>query len=69
MKFLADMDIAHSTVAFLRTHGYHVVHLRDLETGALVSVTERGIRIRVLPVETDKDNGTIDAMRFATCCS
>jgi len=124
MKFLADMGIARSTVAFLHTRGYDAVHLRDeglqrlddeqiiekaraegrvilthdldfsriialsqarlpsvitfrledmrppqvnhylwevltrfakqLEAGALVSVTERGIRVRVLPVEAEK---------------
>jgi len=29
MKFLADMGLAHSTVAFLRNQEYDVVHLRD----------------------------------------
>ncbi len=121
MRFLADMGLARSTVAFLRTRGHDAVHLRDqglqrlpddeivekargegrvilthdldfgriiavsrvsvpsvitfrlddmrpaqvnhhlaevlarftgqLETGALVSVSERGIRVRSLPVK------------------
>jgi len=29
MKFLADMGLARSTVAFLRAQGYDAVHLRD----------------------------------------
>ena len=29
MKFLADMGLAHSTVAFLRNQEYDAVHLRD----------------------------------------
>ena len=29
MKFLADMGLARSTVAFLRAHGHDAVHLRD----------------------------------------
>jgi predicted nuclease of predicted toxin-antitoxin system len=29
MKFLADMGLARSTVAFLRARGYDAVHLRD----------------------------------------
>ncbi|MBM3299363.1 MAG: DUF5615 family PIN-like protein [Deltaproteobacteria bacterium] len=29
MKFLADMGLARSTVAFLRTQGHDAVHLRD----------------------------------------
>jgi len=124
MKFLADMGLARSTVAFLRAQGYDAVHLRDhglqcleddgiiekalaegrvilmhdlgfsrvvacgrarfpsvitfrledmrpdqvnrylravlhrfreqLETGALVSVSEGGIRVRLLPVKKGK---------------
>jgi predicted nuclease of predicted toxin-antitoxin system len=29
MKFLADMGLAHSTVAFLRAQGHDAIHLRD----------------------------------------
>jgi predicted nuclease of predicted toxin-antitoxin system len=29
MRFLADMGLAHSTVAFLRAQGHDAVHLRD----------------------------------------
>ena len=29
MKFLADMGLARSTVAFLRSRGHDAVHLRD----------------------------------------
>lgn len=29
MKFLADMGVARSTVAFLRGQGHDAVHLRD----------------------------------------
>ncbi|MBC8447354.1 MAG: DUF5615 family PIN-like protein [Chloroflexi bacterium] len=59
MKLLADMGLARSTVAFLRAQGHDAVHLRDeglqrLEdeqiVGALISVHERGIRMRLLPV-------------------
>ena len=125
MKFLADMGLARSTVAFLRAQGHDAVHLRDqglqrlgddeiiekaraegrvilthdldfgriiavsrasvpsvitfrlndmrptqvnhylaevlahfagqLETGALVSVNERGIRVRSLPIKGQAD--------------
>ena len=29
MRFLADMGLAHSTVAFLRACGHDAIHLRD----------------------------------------
>lgn len=64
IKFLADMGISLRTVSWLREQGYDVVHLRDeglqtlpdeeilakLKRGAIVSVTDRIFRIRLLPI-------------------
>ena len=56
MKFLLDMGLARSTANFLRDRGHDAVHLlarfaEQLEAGALVSVNERAIRARPLPVD------------------
>ncbi len=54
MKFLADMGISPRTVAHLQRVGHDAVHLHDedaLNRGAIVSVTEASIRVRLLPIQ------------------
>jgi hypothetical protein len=61
LKFLANMGISPLTVAFLRTLGHEAKHLHEegldrlpdeeiMEEGALLSVSEKWIRVRRLPL-------------------
>ncbi|MFQ5342587.1 MAG: DUF5615 family PIN-like protein [Anaerolineae bacterium] len=61
MKFLADMGLARSTVAFLRSQGHDAVHLSEqglqrLEDDEIVekALNERGIRVRPFRARWDK---------------
>jgi len=46
MRFLADMGLGRSTVAFLRAQGYDAVHLRDegLQRLSDVEIVKKAVR-------------------------
>ena len=68
MKFLADMGLARSTVAFLRAQGHDAVHLRDqglqrLEDDEIVEKTRKEGRVILTH---DLDFGRIVAVSRAS---
>ena len=55
IRFLLDMGIARSSAEFLRAKGHDIVHLSDegLERMSDATVTDRGVRLRSLPISRD----------------
>jgi len=65
VKFLADMGLARSTVAFLRARGYDAIHLRDEGLQRLDDdeIVEKALREGRVILTHDLDFGRIVALR------
>jgi predicted nuclease of predicted toxin-antitoxin system len=68
MKFLADMGLARSTVAFLRARGHDAVHLRDegLQRLGDDKIVEKAVTEGRVILTHDLDFGRIVAVSGAT---
>jgi predicted nuclease of predicted toxin-antitoxin system len=68
MRFLADMGLGRSTVAFLRAQGYDAVHLRDegLQRLSDVEIVKKAVAEGRVVLTHDLDFGRIVAMSGAT---